>query len=249
METSSMGSEYAWPLKIATYDAGPDQCLRPASILKLQQEVGELHLGAGGLGYQVLLEAGMAFLLTRTNCVIHRMPRLNETVTLRTWHRGTRGAQFYRCYVFEDARGVPLVESVTAFALVDVQDHRLLRPEAFDRFALATQTDVYNGCPDTGKWRPSVELQPVDRHVVRWSETDWNGHLNNTVYADLVCDALPLELMRERPLSSLILAYHRELKLGEQMDLTLGTLENGDFAAAGHRGGDAIFEANAAFRA
>ena len=73
--------------------------------------------------------------------------------------------------------------------------------------------------------------------------------MNNTVYADLVCDVLPLELMRERPLSSLILAYHRELKLGEQMDLTLGTLENGGFAAAGHRGGDAIFEANAAFRA
>lgn len=245
METSSMGSEYAWPLKIATYDTGPDQCLRPASILKLQQEVGELHLGAGGLGYQVLLEAGMAFLLTRTNCVIHRMPRLNETVTLRTWHRGTRGAQFYRCYVFEDARGVPLVESVTAFALVDVQDHRLLRPEAFDRFALATQTDVYNGCPDTGKWRPSVELQPVDRHVVRWSETDWNGHLNNTVYADYLCDYVPGG-MAGKQMTGFSIAFLKEAREGEVLQMAAGADGTEAFVVGTHERG-ICFEAKMTF--
>ena len=128
MEEATIARDYTWPVKITTFDAGQDQRLTPAGQLRLQQEIGELHMSTGGLGYQVLCDAGMAFLLTRTNSVVHRAPALNEEVALRTWHRGTRGAQFYRCYEFLDKAGEKLIESVTAFALVDVRDHRLLRP-------------------------------------------------------------------------------------------------------------------------
>ena len=137
-------------------------------------------MSTGGLGYQVLCDAGMAFLLTRTNSVVHRAPALNEEVALRTWHRGTRGAQFYRCYEFLDKAGEKLIESVTAFALVDVRDHRLLRPDAFEPYGLITQPERRNACPDPAKWKPPVDMAPVGDHVVRWSEVDWNGHLNNT---------------------------------------------------------------------
>lgn len=118
MEEATVARDYTWPVKISTFDAGQDQRLTPAGQLRLQQEIGELHMRTGGLGYQVLCDAGMAFLLTRTNSVVHRAPALNEEVALRTWHRGTRGAQFYRCYEFLDKAGEKLIESVTAFALV-----------------------------------------------------------------------------------------------------------------------------------
>ena len=45
----TMARDYTWGLKIASYDAGKDRRLRPSNQLKLQQEVGELHLGEGGL--------------------------------------------------------------------------------------------------------------------------------------------------------------------------------------------------------
>ena len=47
--TYNVAPDYTWELKIASYDAGRDKRLRPSNQLKLQQEVGELHLGAGGL--------------------------------------------------------------------------------------------------------------------------------------------------------------------------------------------------------
>ena len=90
MEEATIARDYTWPVKITTFDAGQDQRLTPAGQLRLQQEIGELHMSTGGLGYQVLCDAGMAFLLTRTNSVVHRAPALNEEVALRTWHRGTR---------------------------------------------------------------------------------------------------------------------------------------------------------------
>lgn len=153
MEEATIARDYTWPVKITTFDAGQDQRLTPAGQLRLQQEIGELHMSTGGLGYQVLCDAGMAFLLTRTNSVVHRAPALNEEVALRTWHRGTRGAQFYRCYEFLDKAGEKLIESVTAFALVDVRDHRLLRPDAFEPYGLLTQPERRNDCPDPVKWK------------------------------------------------------------------------------------------------
>ena len=69
MEEATVARDYTWPVKISTFDAGQDQRLPPAGQLRLQQEIGELHMRTGGLGYQVLCDAGMAFLLTRTNSV------------------------------------------------------------------------------------------------------------------------------------------------------------------------------------
>ena len=40
----TVARDYTWGLKIASYDAGKDRRLRPSNQLKLQQEVGELHL-------------------------------------------------------------------------------------------------------------------------------------------------------------------------------------------------------------
>lgn len=224
--------EYTWPGIVATYDAGPDMCLRPAGILKWQQQIGELHLSEGGLDYQTLADEGLAFLLTRTNCLIHRAPRLNEAIALRTWHRGVKGAQFFRCYEFLDGEGERLAESVTAFALVDVKSHRLLRPDAFDRYGLVTMPERQSGCPDPGKWK-SPALSKVGEHVVRWSETDWNGHLNNTYYADLLCDFVPGGLTGKR-LTGFSIGFLREAREGETLHMAAASGETEAFVAGTH---------------
>ena len=43
---------------------------------------------------------------------------------------------------------------------------------------------------------------------MRYSDTDINGHVNNTRYADFVCDALELEnLSQDRFLSQMQIGY------------------------------------------
>ena len=118
--------EYSWDIKIDSYMVGPDSLLRPSYLLKLQQEAGERQFGEGGLGFEGLLKEGLVFVLTRLNTVILRAPRVNETVRLLTWHRQPKGAQFFRCYQFLENEGESLVESVSAFSLVDPVEHKLL---------------------------------------------------------------------------------------------------------------------------
>lgn len=244
---SDQPKDYTWPIRISTFDAGQDQRLTPAAQLRLQQEIGERHLTVGGLDYQTLSDEGLAFLLTRTNSVIHRAPRLNEDVVLRTWHRGTRGAQFYRCYEFLDREGRPLVESVTAFALVDVHSHRLLRPSAFDRFHLETQAERQSGCPDPDKWKMPDGMEPAGTHTVRWSEVDWNGHLNNTRYGDYICDYLPGGLHGRR-LTGYSIAFVHEALEGEELQMAAAAGKGEAYIRGTHARG-VCFEGRVTFAA
>ena len=56
-----------------------------------------------------------------------------------------------------------------------------------------------------------------------YSDTDINGHVNNTRYADFVCDALRLEgLPRSRFLSELQIGYTAESRAGDVLTLEVG---------------------------
>ena len=43
-----------------------------------------------------------------------------------------------------------------------------------------------------------------------YSKVDQNGHLNNTEYASIVCDLVPISQITEHPVRSMVLAYHNE---------------------------------------
>lgn len=183
-------SEYTMSLKVASFDTDRTDRIRLSAVLRYQQEAGEQHLGPAGLGWRDLSDHGIAFVASRWHTVIHRLPKLEERVTLTTWHRDRKGPRFFRCYEWRDAAGNLLIEGVMQFALVSVTDHRLLRGDEF--MALAPLPDATRGvsCADPGRFRLTQEVDS-GTHRVRWSDIDRNGHMNNTRYADLMWDALP----------------------------------------------------------
>ena len=84
-----------------------------------------------------------------------------------------------------------------------------------------------------------------------YSRVDLNGHLNNTYYGDILCDALPAEVwLGERGFRKAVLAYRVELPLGQTMALARG---RADYHGApcwyveGAREGKRCFEGNILF--
>ena len=61
------------------------------------------------------------------------------------------------------------------------------------------------------------DCEELGTHRAVYSRCDRNGHMNNTVYADLICDALPLEVMRKGPVTFASINYHREIPMGAQV--------------------------------
>ena len=209
--------EYNLTFKIASFDTDSADRIRLSAVLRYQQEIGGQHLGTIGLGWRELGGHGVAFVTSRWHTTIHRLPVLEETVTLTTWHRNCKGPRFYRCYEWRDADGALLIEGVMLFALVSVTDHRLLRSEDFK--ALAALPDVQRevSCADPGRFAITATTA-AGTYEVRWSDIDRNGHMNNTRYADLAWNFLPTAWQGREP-SEIELHFAKESLQGDVISL------------------------------
>ena len=209
--------EYVLPVKVASYDVDSADRIRLSAVLRYQQEAGEQHLGPAGLGWRELSGHGIAFVASRWHAVIHRLPTLEESVTLTTWHRDRKGPRFFRCYEWRDAEGNLLIESVMQFALVSVTDHRLLRGDEF--MELAPLPDAPSGvsCADPGRF-VLRDATAAGNYEVRWSDIDRNGHVNNTRYADFMWDFLPTVWQSRNP-ADVELYFAGESRQGDLLSL------------------------------
>ena len=205
---------FAWHTRVATTDVGEDRLLTPSAQLRFQQEAGELHFSEGNLGFEGVAALGMAFVAVQNNCVILRRPTVGEAITVTTWSEGIRGVKFFRRYRFTDASGETLIDSVATFVLVDMKEHRMLRSSEFP-FEVLHAPDEPHICPEPPRLRASKTATACGTHKVTVSQLDFNGHLNNTRYADIVFDFLPPKTAST--MEGFSIAFSKEAKLGDTL--------------------------------
>lgn len=231
---------YEWRTQVATYDVGPDRLLTPSAQLRLQQEVGERHFGEGGLNFEGVAAFGMAFVVLQNNAVIIRRPAIGEEIVIKTWSRNVKGMRFFRCYRFEDAAGNTLIDSIASFALVDVKEHTLLRPTQFP-VEVEHQPDLPHSCPEPAKLKMPEQAQACGEHTVTLSQLDFNGHLNNTRYADIVFDYLPADTAST--MRGFSITFSHEAKQGDVLALSRVKNENGAWLVTAQNGDQTCFTA------
>ena len=83
--------------------------------------------------------------------------------------------------------------------------------------------------------------------VASYSRCDMNGHLNNTRYADILCDALPWSVWEQGTVQDLLLFYHREVPRGESFTLSRARTGEKQYYFNGEREGKSAFEASITF--
>ena len=214
--------------------------LRLSALLCLQQEAGNAQLDGLGITVPFLLAHERTFVLTRTAAVIGRLPAAGETATVRTWAREIKGVQFFRCFTTTDEKGKVLAESVSVYALIDTESRRVLRPRELDPLGSIPSRALSNGCPDPLRAADVETPVLAGTYTVPTDRIDWNGHLNNVYYADILQEHLPA-VYKNASIGGFSLRYVREVREGETLTLRCG---EGDGCACvrGFRGEELCFE-------
>lgn len=229
---------YRWHTRVATVDVGPDRKLTPSAQLRLQQEAGELHFSEGNLGFETLAEIGIAFVIVQNNAVIYRRPSVSEAITVTTWSEGIRGVKFFRRYRFEDANGQVLIDSMAVFVLVDVKAHKMLRSSEFP-FVIEHMADREHTCPEPPRLRAPAEAENVGTMTVMRSQLDFNAHLNNTRYADIVFDVLSED--EAANMTGFSILFSHEAKLGDTLTLHKAVTADGHTLIHAKNGDETCF--------
>ena len=209
---------------------GAGHC-KASAVLGYLQDASAEHSSVCGCGRKEMVERYHVFwMLTRIRLQLTKPIFWLDQLTIRTGPREGKGILLYRDYeLLVDGREVGY--ACALWVLSDLDTRKLLN---------VTQTPVPELTASAGGLIPRIrhltalhppkELEVVEKRLMRYSDTDVNGHVNNTKYADFACDAMELE---RRPqncfLSGLEITYHEECMPGEQIQISRATTADACF--------------------
>lgn len=189
------------------------QC-RLTTLLEWMQRAGDAHLADNGIMLDQMIQQGMAWMLVTVDLELHRQPQYNEQIQVETWHKGSKGVQWFREYRISDQAGEVIGQARTTWVLVDIHKRRILRASAFPFTVPAVPEDVDNITASRVDIPSDIVLEPVYEYTVRQSSLDMNGHMNNARFADVCLDALTSEQLAGK-LKRFHITYHHEATLGQ----------------------------------
>lgn len=233
---------FDYKVKVGSFDTGAKQKMRLSSILKYQEQAGEIHLATDyGYDYNAILKNGVVFVLVNTESVIHRMPTFGENLTIHTWNKQLKGLKFYRSYNWIDEKGETIIESTSVFVLVSANEHKIVKPSALG-FELPTEDTHENAVGNPSKTHLPKEMSAIGSKKILFSMLDTNDHLNNALYADFLVDFIQPE--QALNIKRFTLDYVKEATLSQKVEVSREVDENGVIFLKGEIENDTCFRAS-----
>ena len=181
--------------KIKWHDTGAHRDLHYSQYLVYMQETANLQLENVGLSLDRLRdEKKLAFILSKIKLIFRKPLYAYENISVRTWTCESKGYSFRRCFdIYKD--GELMAQAMSVWALLDLDSKRLVRTEDID---LGIEPDEPLDIEVPRRLSPPAsELILVGTREIRYSDIDYNMHMNNTKYPDMICDFMPSDKISE----------------------------------------------------
>jgi len=200
------------PFTVNFHDTDLYGRLRPSAVLMYMQEAANLHLNTYGPTMDEIRDGGRAFLLSRIRMACYRPIKAYTPIEAQTWvSRADRGFSFNRFHRIL-VNGEVAAEAVSVWALVGMANHRPVRVEEF-QYRFDGDDPLPLELPR--RIRFSADPEVVGERRVAYSDVDYNGHMNNTRYPDLLYDFLPTG--EHRRVSDICINFLGEAPFGESL--------------------------------
>ena len=199
---------------------------RPSAILESLQEAAGAHSNLLGCGREELLKLNQTvWVLTRMELHMIRYPAIGETVTVSTFPMPVRRYFFPRYFIITDAHGEMIGKAGSLWVIMDIHTRKMLPPGEVARLIPDNRDlSVPMNLPATVSAIQGEETVTMIHPV--YTDLDVNGHVNNTRYADWLCNIFGVEMMTRLEPESIILNYNHEV-LPDQT-VTLHRILKGD---------------------
>ena len=207
---------YSQKYTVNWHDTDANRRVRPSALLVYMQETANHHLHNANMDLDRLRdERGLGFLLSRVSVCIHEQLYAYDEIQVQTWVCDGKGMSFNRC--FRVLRGDRVAaEAFTVWALMDLTNQKLVRQEEFE-YPFTGEAPISLSLPIRFRL-PSVEEMPkVGERRIVYSDVDYNGHMNNTRYPDMLCDFTDGMLSKE--VAGFSLSYLHEAAFGKKLSV------------------------------
>ena len=158
--------------------------LKLSAMFQYFQEAAISHAENIGVGREDLARTGMVWIISRMSVLVVRRPKYCETVTVKSWPRGSEKLFAVRNYEIRDKDDIPVVSARSAWLVVDIEKRRPIRPNSItDNMPLNEGLDVFFpdavSLPVTASLKECGCLQKAMERRALYTDIDYNEHVNN----------------------------------------------------------------------
>lgn len=214
---------YGYKSSVNVYNVDMNRKARPAGLLRAMQECGSRQMADQRPSYDELLDKGQALMLSRLDMIIPQEVSLDEEIEVRTWPCPSVRATFLRNYLIRK-NGETAAMISSQWTLVNSETRKIMKVDEVD-FSNYTMDEYVDVMPES-KFKISREdgetmaaSEPVGVKTVRLSDADYNGHMNNTNYVDLLCDYIPELTAGTHRVTAMRIHFSKEAPLGETIEI------------------------------
>jgi acyl-ACP thioesterase len=191
--------------------------LRVSEAFNYFQDVAGLHADNLGAGIDHIKEAyDIAWILMRVRLEIGRPAHLEEPLIVETWPQPPRGSYDRDYLIKAEKDGELLARAVSTWILMNLTKHDIERGKVFDYAYDIQKSERALDCRLRQLKAPGP-LAPAGEHPVRYSDVDYNLHVNNTRYIDFIMDAYPLDFHQEYEVGAIEVNYINEIRPDETL--------------------------------
>ncbi len=196
---------------IRSYDVDIAWKLKLSALFSYMQEAAVNHSYDLGVGYHDLEKYGMFWVLSRIKVLVKKMPSWGETITVKTWPKGTERFFALRDFVVADTDDNEIISVTSLWLLIKKDKHR---PQKIESLPVTLPGNEGKNAlyEELEKIKPFDHVEANYERIVFTGDLDVNYHVNNARYIDWIADCFDPAFSISNSIKSIQVNYIDETK-------------------------------------
>lgn len=220
--------------RVESFDADLHNKLKVSSIFNYMQDIASKHADDLGVGYNVLLENKIFWVLSWAKVEIKSLPSYGETIKITTWAKGKHRLFYMRDFIICNDRDEEIIRASSAWLLLDAETKRMTDLDKMD-LELPSFPDEHAIEEFPGRFNFQLEQEQLFNRKIFYSDIDLNRHVNNSRYIEIILDCYNEQEHEEKEMKSVTIAYKGETHFMDELSINRSKLKeraNCDFLKA-----------------
>lgn len=232
--------KYTERYTVKWHDTDASRRVRPSELLVYMQETANRQFVCTGRDLDKERDTSrIAFILSKISLDFIEPVYAYEEIEVETFTCESRGFSFNRGFRILRG-GKEVARGASVWALVNIDEGKLLRADAYD-VGFENEPIVVTNAPLRIKMPRPDEFSSVGKRKIVYSDIDYNMHMNNTRYPNMLCDFM--ELPDTERISGMSLSYLNEAALGDEIEILRAKTEDAYFFKTVNKEGKTLLEA------
>ncbi len=213
-------------IKIKVHETDLNAKLKISSVFNYFQEAAHNHATDLNVGFHLLKEKDLFWVLSRIKVVVERLPQWEEQLRIETWPKGIDKLFALRDFKFIDKNNTPVIAGTSCWLLIDRTKQKLHKIEELGIYVPQENKSKHAVAEVPDKIKIQENKKEVFLHKVTINDLDLLGHVNNSRYVEWIMDCFDPENIKSETIKSLQVNYIGESKFGDEVEISIMTKEN-----------------------